>query len=75
MSARESGCAICGRRFDRAAVASSAAAVKAADPFPFCSTRCQMIDLGRWLGEEYRIPDQPDTSGGSVEAPPKPDDN
>ena len=22
---------------------------------PFCSTRCQMIDLGKWLGEEYRV--------------------
>ncbi len=22
---------------------------------PFCSNRCKMIDLGRWLGEEYRI--------------------
>ncbi len=22
---------------------------------PFCSRRCQMIDLGKWLGEEYRI--------------------
>jgi uncharacterized protein len=30
--------------------------------FPFCSERCQLIDLGRWLGEEYRIPEQPDTS-------------
>jgi endogenous inhibitor of DNA gyrase (YacG/DUF329 family) len=23
--------------------------------FPFCSDRCRMIDLGRWLGEEYAI--------------------
>ncbi len=23
---------------------------------PFCSQRCQQIDLGRWLGERYRIP-------------------
>jgi endogenous inhibitor of DNA gyrase (YacG/DUF329 family) len=23
---------------------------------PFCSERCKMADLGRWLGEEYRIP-------------------
>ena len=22
---------------------------------PFCSMRCQMVDLGKWLGEEYRI--------------------
>lgn len=24
--------------------------------FPFCSDRCRLIDLGRWLGENYRIP-------------------
>ena len=23
--------------------------------FPFCSTRCQMADLGNWLGENYKI--------------------
>jgi endogenous inhibitor of DNA gyrase (YacG/DUF329 family) len=22
----------------------------------FCSARCRQIDLGRWLGEVYRIP-------------------
>ena len=22
---------------------------------PFCSRRCKLIDLGKWLGEEYRI--------------------
>ncbi len=25
--------------------------------FPFCSDRCRLVDLGKWLGEEYRIPD------------------
>jgi endogenous inhibitor of DNA gyrase (YacG/DUF329 family) len=24
--------------------------------FPFCSPRCRTIDLGRWLGETYRLP-------------------
>ena len=24
--------------------------------FPFCSDRCKWVDLGRWLGEAYRIP-------------------
>ncbi len=24
--------------------------------FPFCSERCRLVDLGRWLNEEYRIP-------------------
>jgi len=22
---------------------------------PFCSQRCQLIDLGKWLNEEYRV--------------------
>ena len=38
-------CAICGKRtgfFD--------------EPLgPFCSERCKMIDLGKWLGEDYKI--------------------
>ena len=32
---------------------------------PFCSDRCQQLDLGRWLNEEYsisRIPDPEDES-------------
>ena len=24
---------------------------------PFCSKRCQTIDLGAWASEEYRIPE------------------
>jgi endogenous inhibitor of DNA gyrase (YacG/DUF329 family) len=23
---------------------------------PFCSERCQLIDLGAWVAERYRIP-------------------
>jgi endogenous inhibitor of DNA gyrase (YacG/DUF329 family) len=23
--------------------------------YPFCSKRCRLIDLGRWLGEGYRV--------------------
>jgi endogenous inhibitor of DNA gyrase (YacG/DUF329 family) len=22
---------------------------------PFCSARCKLVDLGKWLGEDYRI--------------------
>ena len=43
--------------------------------FPFCCERCQLVDLGKWLGEEYRIPDEPDTSGGGVESLPNPRDD
>lgn len=25
--------------------------------FPFCSKRCKLIDLGKWLNEEYTISD------------------
>ena len=24
--------------------------------FPFCSERCTLVDLGRWLGGKYQIP-------------------
>ena len=23
--------------------------------YPFCTRRCRTIDLGRWLGEDYRV--------------------
>lgn len=26
--------------------------------YPFCSKRCRTIDLGRWLGENYRVASQ-----------------
>lgn len=22
---------------------------------PFCSARCKLVDLGKWLGEDYRV--------------------
>jgi endogenous inhibitor of DNA gyrase (YacG/DUF329 family) len=31
---------------------------------PFCSERCKMADLGRWLTGSYSVPDEP---------PPEPD--
>lgn len=27
--------------------------------FPFCSERCQLVDLGRWLDGKYQIPVTP----------------
>lgn len=29
---------------------------------PFCSRRCKLIDLGEWLAEEHRIPDESTSS-------------
>lgn len=31
---------------------------------PFCSKRCADIDLGRWLGEDYRIESVTPADGG-----------
>jgi endogenous inhibitor of DNA gyrase (YacG/DUF329 family) len=31
------------------------ARARAAKSFPFCCERCQLVDLGRWLGEEFRV--------------------
>jgi len=28
--------------------------------FPFCSERCRLIDLSRWLGGKYQIPVEED---------------
>ena len=33
--------------------------------WPFCSARCKDLDLGRWLREEYRIPEKA-TSGRAL---------
>lgn len=30
-----------------------------ASAMPFCSERCRLIDLGRWLNEEPRLPVEP----------------
>jgi len=41
---------------------------------PFCSRRCGDIDLGRWLGEAYRIPaadDDDEASGDDEPAEPR----
>ncbi len=42
---RETPCPICKQKGDWFA-----------KPFgPFCSERCKMVDLGKWLGGEYRL--------------------
>ncbi len=42
--------------------------------FPFCSNRCKLVDLSKWLSEEYRVPAQEadgDEAEGELEVPPK----
>ena len=36
--------------------------------YPFCSDRCRLVDLSKWLGEEYRIPG-PRAGDGEAQAP------
>ena len=36
-------------------------------PYPFCSERCKLVDLGRWLDAKYQIPvaeDDQDAAAG-----------
>jgi endogenous inhibitor of DNA gyrase (YacG/DUF329 family) len=40
--------------------------------FPFCSRRCKTIDLGRWLGEAYRIPADGEIDESPSEGPDTP---
>lgn len=39
---------------------------------PFCSKRCKLVDLGKWLGEENRIsePLRPDVFAPYEDLPP-----
>lgn len=48
-------------------------AVKDGNKFwPLCSERCHLVDLGKWLGEEYRVPGDPDPDALPE---PSPDDD
>lgn len=38
--------------------------------FPFCSDRCKAIDLGRWLGGEYRIAAKSEDEDEDGDSPP-----
>ncbi len=46
---------------------------------PFCSDRCRLVDLGRWLNEEHSVPcqtrqDDEQTSPENTKLPPGWDD-
>jgi endogenous inhibitor of DNA gyrase (YacG/DUF329 family) len=38
---------------------------------PFCSARCKMADLGRWLAEDYRVPGPSSDDGVPPSPPPR----
>jgi endogenous inhibitor of DNA gyrase (YacG/DUF329 family) len=45
-------------------------AVKDGNKFwPLCSERCHLVDLGMWLGEEYRVAGDVDPDAAAPEAP------
>ncbi len=46
-------CPICGKK---------ARPRKENEAAPFCSPRCKLVDLGKWLNEDYRVaaPESPD---------------
>ncbi len=46
-------CALCGKKYQ----------VTEPKLVPFCSVRCQQVDLGNWLGEAYGLPWE-DPAGG-----------
>ena len=45
--------------------------------FPFCSDRCRLVDLGKWLGGEYRVPtnEAPATEGSAVDGAARNDED
>jgi hypothetical protein len=43
--------------------------------FPFCSQRCRLIDLGKWLDGEYRIPVSPEQPEDEDSQPTQEQDN
>jgi hypothetical protein len=42
--------------------------------YPFCSERCKLIDLGKWLGEEYKVPAKPEEQDEVARVPGEGDD-
>ena len=50
-------CPICKKPVEPVNDANNNAAPSAAPKhFPFCSERCKLIDLGRWLDGKYQVP-------------------
>ncbi len=56
-------CPVCRRKFESETTKSP----------PFCSERCRLVDLKRWLSEEYAVPATSDPdSDPDEEAPGEP---
>lgn len=48
----KSRCPVCRKVIDEAGLKSS----REGKFYPFCSNRCKLIDLGKWLDANYSIP-------------------
>ena len=61
-------CPICKKPVDESEIG------KPGSTFPFCSDRCRLIDLGRWLSDKYQVPTSDDEveTRGSDAAPDEP---
>jgi len=55
-------CPICRRVFDP----------ETSPAMPFCSERCRLVDLGRWLQERYGLPEEPAEESESTPEGPSP---
>jgi uncharacterized protein len=53
-------CSICERSFDPAE----------SPAMPFCSERCRLIDLRRWLDEQYGMAIEPEGEPADQDEPP-----
>ncbi len=40
---------------------------------PFCSRRCGDVDLFRWFGGNYRVPDEPEPGAEGGDGPAEPE--
>jgi uncharacterized protein len=63
-------CPICAKTFQIAALGDLPS-------FPFCSERCRLVDLGRWIDGAYAIPGPPSPQGSDEKenAPPATDED
>jgi uncharacterized protein len=67
----KSRCPICNKVIDETTLQNS----RDGKFYPFCSDRCKLIDLGKWLDGNYRIPavedDKADEDSAKTDTPDK----
>ena len=61
-------CPICRKAFEVASLDDQPS-------FPFCSDRCKLIDLGRWIDGSYAIPAAPRAEAPDESEPGEPEED